>query len=82
MGTLSAGGLALAMAELAHYCERGGKVWDEVVILISIFTIGNLHFSWYWIFHLKMPKGQWLAVFGLLVDPNLLGGQGFKPHQR
>ncbi|XP_024995185.1 aluminum-activated malate transporter 9-like [Cynara cardunculus var. scolymus] len=42
VGTLSAGGLALAMAELAHYCERFGEVCDEVVIVISIFTIGSL----------------------------------------
>lgn len=42
VGTLSAGGLALAMAELARFCERAGKVWDEVVIVISIFTIGSL----------------------------------------
>ncbi|KAJ9542352.1 hypothetical protein OSB04_028858 [Centaurea solstitialis] len=42
VGTLSAGGLALAMAELAHYCERFGEVWDEVAIVVSIFTIGSL----------------------------------------
>ncbi|KAI3796932.1 hypothetical protein L1987_39619 [Smallanthus sonchifolius] len=42
LGTLSAGGLALAMAELAHLCERVGEPWDEVVIVVSIFTIGSL----------------------------------------
>ncbi|KAK1406546.1 hypothetical protein QVD17_41957 [Tagetes erecta] len=42
LGTLSAGGLALAMAELAHLCERIGEPWDEVVIVVSIFTIGSL----------------------------------------
>ncbi|KAK9062776.1 hypothetical protein SSX86_019966 [Deinandra increscens subsp. villosa] len=42
LGTLSAGGLALAMAELAHLCERAGEPWDEVVIVVSIFTIGSL----------------------------------------
>nr|GEX78834.1 aluminum-activated malate transporter 9-like [Tanacetum cinerariifolium] len=42
LGTLSAGGLALAMAELARMCERAGAVWDEVVIVISIFTFGSL----------------------------------------
>ncbi|GKD67710.1 aluminum-activated malate transporter 9-like protein [Tanacetum coccineum] len=42
LGTLSAGGLALAMAELARVCERAGAVWDEVVIVISIFTFGSL----------------------------------------
>lgn len=42
LGTLSAGGLALAMAEFARFCERAGAVWDEVVIIISIFTIGSL----------------------------------------
>ncbi|XP_076949795.1 aluminum-activated malate transporter 9-like [Bidens hawaiensis] len=42
LGTLSAGGLALAMAEFAHLCERAGEPWDEVVIVISIFTIGSL----------------------------------------
>nr|XP_043634560.1 aluminum-activated malate transporter 9-like [Erigeron canadensis] len=42
LGTLSAGGLALAMAELARLCERAGAVWDEIVIVVSIFTIGSL----------------------------------------
>ncbi|KAJ0466856.1 putative aluminum-activated malate transporter [Helianthus annuus] len=42
LGTLSAGGLALAMAEFAHLCERAGEPWDEVVIVVSIFTIGSL----------------------------------------
>ncbi|KAL4578915.1 hypothetical protein LXL04_015047 [Taraxacum kok-saghyz] len=42
LGTLSAGGLALAMAEFARFCQRFGDVWDEVVIIVSIFTIGSL----------------------------------------
>nr|XP_043631860.1 aluminum-activated malate transporter 9-like [Erigeron canadensis] len=42
LGTLSAGGLAVAMAELARFCERAGDVWDEVAIIVSILTIGSL----------------------------------------
>ncbi|KAL7612950.1 hypothetical protein Lser_V15G05228 [Lactuca serriola] len=42
LGTLSAGGLALAMAEFAHFCERFGAAWDEAIIIISIFTVGSL----------------------------------------